>query len=172
MNLSAALRTVLLAAAAVSALPGQQEPVSVDNFQMRRIIQDADFDFINYTFYADEEAWKGKVICVSGSFVQQPVIGKGKRNFVQLSGRGSNGPVNIIIHLDNDLTTQKVFGNDVPVLTNGMQISAFVQLTGAANFVNSSGSWFYLPTADGLLFYAKDDAAFRYPLWASRAIKR
>lgn len=146
--------------------------ISVDNFQLQRITNGADFEFINYNFYSDEDSYKGKIVSVSGVFVHQPVIGKGKRKFVQLIGSGVNGPVNIIIYIDNELSTRKVYGNDVPVFTNGLVIRAFVQLTGAANFVNNSGSWLYLPTGDGLLFFAKDDTGFRFPMWASNSLKR
>lgn len=150
--------------------PAQQR--GVRSSEIQRITTEATYDFANIKMYKDEEAWRGKTVAFSGFIQKTPVIIRGKQQYLQVAEQTASGAVNVVIMLDAPIPTTENYGNPVPTITPGMEVRAFVQLTGLMNVTNEAGYLLNLPTGDGLLIFSKDDYSMTNPVWSSAMLRR
>lgn len=136
-----------------------------------RISNDASYEFSNLKMYKDESVWRGKNVGFSGVVQKTPVIAKSKGPYIQVAGQTATGFVNVVIFLDSPLPTSDSYGNQVPLITPGMDVRVVVQLKGLQNFTEERGYVMSLPTADGLFIFSKDDYSMTNPLWSSKMLK-
>lgn len=140
----------------------------VNRSDMARISNDASYDFSNLKMYKDEAAWRGKNIGFSGIVQKTPVIAKTKGPYIQVAGQTAAGFVNVVVLLDSPLPTADNYGNQVPLITPGMDVRVVVQLKGLQNFTEERGYVMSLPTADGIFIFSKDDYSMTNPLWPAK----
>lgn len=153
-----------------SSVAAQQRDVSAA--ELRRITNEASYEFNNLKMYKDEAAWQGKIVAFSGYIQKTPVIAKTRGVYLQISGNTANGAVNVVVFLDGPIPTSDNYGNPVPTITPGMDVRVFLQVRSLMNFTSESGVMMNLPTGDALLIFPKDDYSMTHPVWASSALIR
>lgn len=155
----------------LTATAAAQDP-AYDAATLSSVIRQASFEFSNEQLYRDETAWNGKVISFTGYMVDRPAIGKGKSPYIQLTGNGVNGLINVIAQYDVKLPVKKVYDSEVPVVTTGQHLRFVAEIRKAENFLSVNGVWMYLPVVKLLAIYQQNDASMERALWVAKEFAR
>jgi len=155
----------------LTATAAAQDP-AYDAATLSSVIRQASFEFSNEQLYRDESAWNGKVISFTGYMVDRPAIGKGKSPYIQLTGNGVNGLINVFAQYDVKLPVKKVYDSEVPVVTTGQHLRFVAEIRKAENFLSVNGVWMYLPVVKLLAIYQQNDASMERALWVAKEFAR
>jgi len=149
------------------------QSTALDTYQIKKIIDRADYTFANRLLYKDAQQWVGKTVMFRGTIVERPIIIPGEKLYIQISGRNNGGDVvNVVAFLDNPLPTPNTYAGNVTSISPGSRVSVYGMVQKPRDFVDESGYVRFLPTLDCLILYDFDDRDNERPLWTCMTLKR
>ncbi len=149
-----------------SALPAQESPFDLN--ALKAAVDSSSSDFTNAAFYQNGTPWIGRLVALSGTIAEVPVVGGHEGKFVQLSGNGAYGAVNVVATIDSPLPTKASYTGTVPLITKGQSVRVLARVLGVDDFYDANGFTLHLPVCSCLAIYFSDDVGLQRPIWGAQ----